>query len=144
MKEEGLRVAAIFQQRDFSYQETYIYTQKLLNDFPEIRAIWLQGSDRYQAAIDAIDSLAKKGQVMLLCFDAEPEFVEMIRKQQLVGAGMQQPFLMGEKAVTAMHMHFEGMSVNKKQLIDVLAVSGTNLEQLLGTIKRNVLGQDAR
>lgn len=81
---------------------------------------------------------------MLLCFDAEPEFVEMIRKQQLVGAGMQQPFLMGEKAVTAMHMHFEGMSVNKKQLIDVLAVSGTNLEQLLGTIKRNVLGQDAR
>ncbi|NVC62687.1 substrate-binding domain-containing protein [Vibrio sp. 05-20-BW147] len=141
-KEEGLRVAAIVQQRDFSYQETYIYTQKLLHDFPEIRAIWLQGSDRYQAAIDAIDSLARKDQVMLICFDAEPEFVEMIRKHQLVGAGMQQPFLMGEKAVMAMHMHLEGMSVNKKQLIDVLAVSSTNVEQLLATITRNVLGQD--
>ncbi|EIO3973398.1 substrate-binding domain-containing protein [Vibrio vulnificus] len=141
-KQQGMRIAAIKQQKDFSYQETFIFTQTMLREHRKIRAIWLQGSDRYQAAIDAIDSLAKKDQVMLICFDAEPEFVEMIREQQLVGAGMQQPFLMGEKAVMAMHMHLEGMSVNKKQLVEVLAVSSTNLDQLLGTIKRNVLGQD--
>ncbi len=96
-KQQGMRIAAIKQQKDFSYQETFIFTQTMLREHRKIRAIWLQGSDRYQAALDAIDSLGQRDKVLLICFDAEPEFIDMIRSQQLVGSGMQQPFLMGRE-----------------------------------------------
>ncbi|WP_325205827.1 hypothetical protein [Vibrio sp. 03_296] len=41
-----MRIAAIKQQKDFSYQETFIFTQTMLREHRKIRAIWLQGSDR--------------------------------------------------------------------------------------------------
>jgi simple sugar transport system substrate-binding protein/ribose transport system substrate-binding protein len=53
---------------------------------------------------------------------------------------MQQPFLMGETAVEAMHRHLSGASVEKVQRLPVLPVHRGNLEQLLPTIQRNVLG----
>lgn len=142
LEERGIRSADIFQQNDFSYQETYQFSRALIARNSDLRAIWLQGSDRYQAALDAIADAGRAGEVLLICFDAEPEFIEMIGAQELVGAGMQQPFLMGEKAVETMDAHLQGKRVQKTQQLPVLAVSGENLEELLPTIRRNVLGQE--
>ncbi|EPQ8525707.1 substrate-binding domain-containing protein [Vibrio vulnificus] len=141
-KQQGMRIAAIKQQKDFSYQETFIFTQTMLREHRKIRAIWLQGSDRYQAALDAIDSLGQRDKVLLICFDAEPEFIDMIRSQQLVGSGMQQPFLMGERAMNSLHQFLLGHTVAKEQQLEVLAVSSQNLDSLLSTIQRNVLGHE--
>ncbi|HAU8250977.1 TPA: substrate-binding domain-containing protein [Vibrio vulnificus] len=141
-KQQGMRIAAIKQQKDFSYQETFIFTQTMLREHRKIRAIWLQGSDRYQAALDAIDSLGQRDKVLLICFDAEPEFIDMIRSQQLVGSGMQQPFLMGERAMHSLHQFLLGHTVAKEQQLEVLAVSSQNLDSLLSTIQRNVLGHE--
>ncbi|EOT1826329.1 substrate-binding domain-containing protein [Vibrio vulnificus] len=141
-KQQGMRIAAIKQQKDFSYQETFIFTQTMLREHRKIRAIWLQGSDRYQAALDAIDSLGQRDKVLLICFDAEPEFIDMIRSQQLVGSGMQQPILMGERAMNSLHQFLLGHRVAKEQQLEVLAVSSQNLDSLLSTIQRNVLGHE--
>lgn len=141
LDEQGIKSAGIYQQSDFSYRETYEFTRRLIQDSPQLRAVWLQGSDRYQGALDAIADAGKAGEILLICFDAEPEFIEMIETGALVGAGMQQPFLMGEKAVETMHRHLTGQSVEKVQRLPVLPVSGENLQQLLPVIHRNVLGK---
>ena len=143
LNEAGIKSAGIRQQINFSYKETYDFTRELILTHPELRALWLQGSDRYQAALDAIADTGKTDQVLLICFDAEPEFVGMIAKGRLTGAGMQQPFMMGEEAVRAMDRHLKGLPVRQSMLLPVLAVSQENLNSLLPTIRRNVLGEQA-
>lgn len=143
LDEAGIQAADIRQQVNFSYEETYRFSTELITAHPELRALWLQGSDRYQGALDAIKDAGRKNEILLICFDAEPEFVRMIKEKTLVGAGMQQPYLMGEKAVQSLHSFLNGQQVPKEQKLEVLAVSPDNIERLLPLIQRNVLGQKA-
>lgn len=140
MDEAGIKAADLKQQVTFSYQETYDFSKELITNNADLRAIWLQGSDRYKGALDAIEHSGKKGQIALICFDAEPEFLEMIPKGILVGAAMQQPFLMGEEAVNAMHKHLKGEKVEHTVRLPILPVSSESIEKQLPMIKRNVLG----
>jgi len=140
MNEKGLKTVGIFQQINFSYQETYDFSNKLVHQNPGLRAIWLQGSDRYQAALDAITDVGRQGEILLVCFDAEPVFLELIPKGVLLGAAMQQPYLMGQKAVAEMDKHFNGKDVIKDVKLPVLAISGKNIREQLSLIQKNVLG----
>lgn len=140
LDEHGIKAGDIRQQQNFSYKETYDFARALIAASPELRALWLQGSDRYQGALDAIADAGRKGQILLICFDAEPEFMEMIPKGILAGAGMQQPFLMGEEAVLSMDAHLKGQTVTQKKLLPVLPVSSQNIQDLMPVIRRNVLG----
>ena len=53
------------------------YSKKLIDENKNLRAIWLQGSDKYKGALDAIKKANKQNEIALICFDAEPEFLEM-------------------------------------------------------------------
>ena len=140
LEEAGIKGAGLEQQVTFSYQETYDFSKALIEKNPDLRAIWLQGSDRYQGALDAIADAGKGEEILLLTFDAEPEFLDLIPQGVLVGAAMQQPYLMGEKAVAAMDRHLKGEAVEREQQLPILAISAKNIERELTTIKRNVLG----
>lgn len=140
LAEAGIKSAGLLQQVDFSYQETYDYSKKLVQADPKLRAIWLQGSDKYQGALDAITDSHKKGEILLVCFDAEPEFIELIPNATLVGAAMQQPFLMGEEALKMMYYHLNKKRVEKNIQLPILAISADNIKANLPIIKRNVLG----
>lgn len=140
MREAGIKGAGIEQQVDFSYQETYDLSMKLIKSAPDLRAIWTQGSDRYQGVLDAIADAGKKDEIVYISFDAEPIFLELISKGVLVGAAMQQPYLMGQEAVIAMDRHLNGEAVEKNRQLPILAISTENIEEMLPTIKRNVLG----
>lgn len=144
LEEEGFQASGLKQQVDFSYQETYLHAVALIKENPTLKALWLQGSDRYQAALDAIEDTGKTGQILLLSFDAEPEFPAMLADKHLVGAGMQQPFLMGEMAMSTLDRHLKGQPVRKTISLPVLAVSESNVGELLPQIHRNVLGMEER
>lgn len=139
LNEENIKTAGMRQQVTFSYQETYDYTKELILRNPDMQALWLQGSDKYQGALDAMRDLEKED-ILLICFDAEPIFLQLIPLGELVASGMQQPFLMGEKAVETMHKHLNGQSVKKHQQLEVLVISKENIDAEYKTIKRNVLG----
>lgn len=140
LHENNIYSTDLKQQIDFSYQETYDYTIQMIHDDPNLKAVWLQGSDKYQAALDAIKDAKKSGEILLITFDAEPVFLELIPKGILVGAAMQQPFLMGEKAMELLDKHFKGEVVSKNIELPVLAISKENIAKKLPVIKRNVLG----
>lgn len=144
LDEAGIKAADLKQQVDFSYKETYAFAREIIATQPNVRALWLQGSDRYQAALDAIADAGRKGEILLVCFDAEPEFVEKIKKGVLVGAAMQQPFLMGEEALVALDAHLKGGVVARQRLLPILPVSTENIGGLVPVIRRNVLGQGTR
>jgi len=138
LAEDGIKSAGIYQQVDFSYEETYNFTKKLIDENKDIKAIWLQGSDRYKSALDAIKKSGKE--ILLLCFDAEPIFLDLIPKGILVGSAMQQPYLMGQKAVSLLDKHLNKKVVEREIKLSILAISKDNIEEKLPIIKRNVLG----
>jgi len=140
LNEAGIKGGGIKQQVSFSYQETYDYVLDFIGNNPDIRAVWLQGSNRYKGALDAIEKSGKKEQILLTTFDAEPEFLNLIPKGTLVGSAMQQPYLMGEIAVDALHRFFSGQNVEKNIKLPILAVSAENIDRKFPLIKRNVLG----
>jgi len=140
LDESNIKSAGIEQQVDFSYKETYNFSKKLIMNNPNMKALWLQGSDKYQGALDAMAELGKSDEILLICFDSEPEFLQMIPEGKLVGAAMQQPFLMGEKAVEQFNNYFNKKSIEKNLQLEILAISKDNIEQEMKIIKRNVLG----
>ena len=144
MDESSISGANIKQQITFSKEETYNFTKELINENPNMNALWLQGSDKYQSALDAINDSGKKDQILLLTFDAEPEFLELIKNNTLVGSAMQQPFLMGEKAVENMDKYLNNQVIERNNKLPVLAISKENIENNLTIIKRNVFGIDSK
>ena len=140
LNEAEIKSAGLEQQIDFSYEETYTFTKKLIEENSKMKAIWLQGSNRYQGALDAISSMKKSGEILLICFDSEPEFLEMIPKDKIVGSAMQQPYLMGQKAVEQLEKYFNNQNIEKNIKLEILAISKENIESNLKLIKNNVLG----
>jgi ribose transport system substrate-binding protein len=140
LSESRIKSATLYQQKDFSYQETYNYAKEMIGKYPKLKAIWLQGSDRYQGALDAIAQSGKDGKILLIVFDAEPEFLELIPKGVLVGAAMQQPYLMGQESILTFDKYFHKKPINKNMQLSILAVSKENIKEQLPIIKRNVLG----
>ena len=140
LDESNIKSTGIEQQVNFSYKETFDFSKKLIMNNPDMKALWLQGSDKYQGALDAIAELGKSDEILLICFDSEPEFLQMIPEGKLVGAAMQQPFLMGEKAVEQFYNHFNNIKIEKNIKLKILAVSKENIDTKLKTIKQNVLG----
>lgn len=140
LSEAKIKSVDLKQQITWTQAETYIYTKEFIKKYPNLRAVWLQGSDRYQGALDAINELDKKGEVLLLTFDAEPEFIELIQDDILVGSAMQQPYLMGQKAVEQFYNYFNKKEIIKNIQMPILAISKDNVKEKLPLIKRNVLG----
>ena len=140
LNQNGIEDITLYQQVNFSYKETYEYTRKLIKKKKNLRAIWLQGSDRYQAALDAIDEAGKKDQILLLCFDAEPEFIQLIQEEKIIGSAMQQPYLIGEYAIDLLKDHFQNKEVAKKIQLKILAISSKNINEKLQSIKKYSLG----
>ncbi|MGJ0371593.1 substrate-binding domain-containing protein [Aliarcobacter cryaerophilus] len=140
LEEDNIKVSGMYQQVDFSYEETYNYSKKLIDENKNLRAIWLQGSDKYKGALDAIKKANKQNEIALICFDAEPEFLEMIQNGDLVASAMQQPYIIGQEAVVTLNNYFNNKEVKKEQKMEILAISKENIDDKLKIIKLNVLG----
>lgn len=138
--EGNINGADIQQQSTFSCSETYDYAITMIKKYPKMRALWLQGSDRYKAALNAIKDSGKEGEILLICFDAEPEFLDMIPKGILVAAAMQQPYLMGKKALEVLDTHLQGKRVTKNIEMDILVIDKENITQNRSLIEKYVLG----
>lgn len=140
LEEDNIKVSGMYQQVDFSYEETYNYSKKLIDENKNLRAIWLQGSDKYKGALDAIKKANKQNEIALICFDAEPEFLEMIQNGDLVASAMQQPYIIGQEAVVTLNNYFNNKEVKKEQKMEILSISKENIDDQLKIIKLNVLG----
>ena len=51
--------------------------------------------------------------MLVAAFDGIPEFVKLIEKGTIVGSGMQQPYLMGQRSAQAMLDHFAGKTTEE-------------------------------
>ncbi len=83
---------------------------------------------------------ASRGDVLVAAFDGIPEFIDLIESGQIVGSGMQQPYLMGQSAAQAMFDHFAGKTPEKQILVPILVVDQQNVKQVAPTVRKTVFG----
>lgn len=140
LDEENIKSADIKQLTTWTQEETYNYVKDMINKYSNLKAIWLQTSNFYKSALNAINDSGKKNDVLLISFDAEPIFLDLIPKGDIIGAAMQQPYLMGQESVIALDKHLKNEKVKKHIVLPILTISKENIEEKLTTIKRNVLG----
>ncbi len=140
MDEAKIKGADIKQLVIWSEEETYNFCREMIESYPDLRAIWLQTSNGYNGALRAIAQSGKQDTILLMAFDAEPEFLDLIPKGILAGSAMQQPYLMGEEALKAMDRYLSGKDVQKSIQLPILSISTENIAEKLPTIKRDVLG----
>lgn len=140
MEENSIKGADIKQLVTWDEEETYNFAKEMIERYPDLRAIWLQTSNSYNGALRAIAQSGKKDKILLIAFDAEPEFLKLIPKGILAASAMQQPYLMGQEAINAMDNHLSGREVQKNIQLPILSISTENIVKNLPTIKRNVLG----
>jgi ribose transport system substrate-binding protein len=142
LTESGIESVDIRQMRTFSQEETYLYAVDLIKRYPDLRAIWIQTSHTVGAALRAINDLGKSDDIALISFDAEPGFIGLIRDNVILGSAMQQPYLMGQEALTVLSLYLEGKPLEKKIQLPILIISKENVVAKSSLIKRTVLGLD--
>lgn len=140
LEESNIKGADLKQMITWTEQETYDFSMELINKFPDLRAIWLQTSNLYNGALKAIKDSKKENELILIAFDAEPEFLDLIPQGKILASGMQQPYLMGKNSALAMVKHLNGQKVEKSIQVPILMVSTGNIEEKLKEINLNVLG----
>jgi len=140
MDENNIKGADIKQLKTWSEDETYNFTKEMIGKYKNLRAIWLQTSNIYNGALRALFDSGKKNDILLVTFDAEPEFLELITKGVIIGSAMQQPYLMGQEALRAIDMYLNGKHVDKNIELPILAISSKNINQKLKIIRKTVLG----
>jgi len=140
LNEANIKGANIKQLETWSPKETYTFTKEFISDYPNLKAIWLQTSNTYNGALQAIKDSKKEDEILLITFDAEPIFLDLIKNGTLLGSAMQQPYLMGQEAMSTMNKYLNNEKVEKNIEIPILIVSSKNIKQMLPIIKTNVLG----
>ena len=139
MSEAGItKEAGLQQMATYSTDETYKFTQDMLTANPGMRGLWVQTDQPTLGALRALKAGRREGEVLVAAFDGTPELVELIKEGQVVGSGMQQPYLMGEKSAEALMSHLNGQTPEKQINVPILLVTAENVVSMLPTIKQTV------
>ena len=140
LQEYNIKGADIRQLEVWNDEETYGFTTDMIGKFHDLRAVWIQTSNPYNGVLKALQDSGKEDEILFVAFDAEPEFLDLIPENKIMATGMQQPYLMGQKAMNAMNDHLSGKEVKKDIQVPILIISSENIQQNLPKIKINVLG----
>jgi ribose transport system substrate-binding protein len=144
MKEAGIPEVALDQMQRYTADETFRFAQDMLTAHPDMHGVFVQTDAPTLGAARAIQVAHKQPDVALVAFDGIPQFVDMIRDGSLTASGMQQPYLMGQKAAGALLDHLAGKEPPKSVVVPVVVVSKDNLDQELPVIKQTVFGGELK
>ena len=143
-KEGGLKEAGLQQMQNYTADETFKFTQDMLTANPQMKGMFVQTDTPTLGAVRAIRAARRNGQVAVAAFDGIPEFVDMIKKGEIVASGMQQPYLMGVRSGEALFKHLGGGKPEKSILVPIVVITSKNIEKMLPTINETVFANEVK
>ncbi|WP_319532719.1 substrate-binding domain-containing protein [uncultured Cohaesibacter sp.] len=132
------------QMQTFTAEESYRFAQDMITAYPDLRAIFVESDVQSIGAQQAVRAARKSEDMIIAAFDGTPELVEKIKKGDIIGSGMQQPYLMGFAATEALIKHIAGEKVEKEIALPVLIVTSSNINDLHDEMKLNVFAGDLK
>jgi ribose transport system substrate-binding protein len=105
-------------------------SENLLNRFgAQVQGIFTPNESSTMGMLLALQDEGRAGKLPFVGFDASPAFVEAMRKGQMHGIVLQNPFNMGYLAVKTMVEHLDGKQVPKVVDTGVALVTPENLDE---------------
>ena len=145
MRDAGIvREAGLRQMQDYSADETAAFIKDMVGATPSLRSVFIETDQPTMGALQALKAMHRQRELLLASFDAMPDVEELLKTGPLVAVGMQQPYLMGEKAAGALADAIEGRTPPKQILVPILVATGRNIGQLMPVAAKTVFGHDAR
>ena len=89
--------------------ESYTATQKMLEEFPEITALYLAAAG-VEGACRAISDLGHKGDITVISHDAPPATRKLLEDGSIAATITQQPFVQGAKPLDIL-LDYLGMNI---------------------------------
>lgn len=132
------------QMQTFTPDESFRFAQDMITANPNLRAIFVQSDAQSIGAQKAVKAARKSGEIIVAAFDGTPELLELIKQGEIVGSGMQQPYLMGFTAAEALTKHIGGEKVEKEILLPILVGTTENVGGMIEEIKLNVFAGDLK
>ena len=94
----------------------------------QIQGIFTPNESSTAGMLLALQDLGKAGKVFFVGFDASDTFIEAMRKQQLHGIVVQDPFRMGELGVRMMVDHLQGRPIPKRVDTGAVMITPENMD----------------
>ena len=143
MKEAGItKEAGLQQMQSYTADETFKFTQDMLTANPNMRGMFIQTDQPTIGALRAIKAAHREGSLLVAAFDGIPEFVDLLKKGEIVASGMQQPYLMGVKSGESLVAALKGEKPEKQILVPIVVATSKNIDQILPTIKQTVFANE--
>jgi ribose transport system substrate-binding protein len=145
MKNAGItKEAGLQQMQAYTADETFKFAQDMLTANPDMRGMFIQTDQPTMGALRAIKAAHRDGTLLVAAFDGIPEFVDLLRKGDIVASGMQQPYLMGVKSGEALISAIKGGTPEKQILVPIVVATSKNIDEILPTIKQTVFGNELK
>ena len=145
MKNAGItKEAGLQQMQAYTADETFKFTQDMLTANPNMKAMFIQTDQPTMGALRAIKAGHRDGTLLVAAFDGIPEFVDLLKKGEIVASGMQQPYLMGVKSGEALVTAIKGGTPEKQILVPIVVATSKNIDEILPTIKQTVFGNELK
>jgi ribose transport system substrate-binding protein len=105
--------------------------QTLLTKYGEgqVDGVFCPNESSTTGMLRALDTSGRAGKVKFVGFDSSPDLLAALKKGQLSGLVVQNPFKMGYEGVKAMVSHLRGQEVPKQIDTGVVVVTPENLSQ---------------
>ncbi len=143
MKEAGItKEAGLQQMQSYTADETFKFTQDMLTANPDMRGMFIQTDQPTIGALRAIKAAHREGTLLVAAFDGIPDFVDLLKRGEIVASGMQQPYLMGVKSGEALVTALKGGKPDKEILVPIVVATSKNIDQILPTIKETVFANE--
>lgn len=94
----------------------------------QIQGVFTPNESSTAGMLLALQDIDKAGKVAFIGFDVSDAFIDAMRKGQLQGIVVQNPFRMGELGVTTMIGHLQGKPVEKRIDTGVMLVTPENMD----------------
>lgn len=128
--DENSNIAIVAIESSDSYLlEAELAARKILNQHPDVKALFCTSALDGLGAAKAVKSLGLVGKLKIICFDDLPETLENIEEGVITSTVVQQPYVMGYKSVNIIMNNIEGKTTKGLFITDVLVVNKENLDE---------------
>jgi ribose transport system substrate-binding protein len=142
MDEAGIKQVALSQMVTYTADETFKFVQDMITAHPEMDGLFIETDEPTIGALRALragrDTPGKD--VYVAAFDGIPEFIPMIENGEIVGSGMQQPYLFGLESARALFDHFAGKTPAKRINVPIIVVDQSNVKEMAPIVRKTTFG----
>jgi ABC-type sugar transport system substrate-binding protein len=138
LKGTTLKVAKLLECKEYTRAESMRYAQDILTAQPRLVGLFTEHDEANLGSMPALDTSGKAAQIINVGFDGSPETVQAIKDGRMYAAAMQQPVLMGRKALEAAVAVLAGKPVEKKVVVPTILVTKENVAMVEKQLADNV------